>query len=132
VVEMVDSADAGQGRVRGDAVLGVDDVIIAATRLERRGKHGDRAHDPLPDRFLIACLEGHRADADTSSHRPKEGSVATPAERPHVYLDAQVGEGFGECQGMHNAAPRLGRVREQGDPHDGLSLSSAVVVRCVV
>ncbi len=108
VVEMVDGADAGHGRVRRDAVLGVDDVVVAAMRLERLGKHADRAHDAVADRFPVACLEGYRADADTGCDRPEEGGVPAPAERPHVYLGAQAGEGLGECQGMHDTATRLG------------------------
>jgi hypothetical protein len=66
----------------------VDDVVVAAVRLERLGKHGDRAHDPHPDRFLVACLEGHRTDANVGCDWPEEGAVAIPAQRPYVHFDA--------------------------------------------
>ncbi len=110
VVEVVDGPDARPGRVGGDAVLGVHDVV--RRRDERPAQQVDRPQDPLPHR-----LAGHLGavdDVDGHAHVAEETAVAAAAQRPHLGLLAQRGERLGQGEGVHDAAPGLGRSRSAG------------------
>jgi hypothetical protein len=120
-VEVVDRPQARQRRIRADAVLGVDDVVDV--RRERLAQHRDGALDAGPDVLARLLRERHRPDADGRVDGAVERPVPAAAQRPHVDLGARAGQRLGEGEGVHDTATRLGRVRQQGDPHASVSVS---------
>jgi hypothetical protein len=120
-VEVVDRAQAAQARrqrrVRADAVLRVHDVVVGASQGVAQG--ADRAQDAGADRLAGHVGERHGTQPHRRVDGTEEGAVPAARERPHVDVGTGPGERLGERERVHDAAARLGRVRQQGHPHDG-------------
>ena len=99
---------------RRQAVLGVVHVgrrpPPAARRPARPRSAGCAPRRPRPRPPL------HRHQARRHLGLAEEAG-AVRRERPQLHVVAPLGQGLGQAEGVDHAAPRLGRVGDQADPH---------------
>ena len=101
--------------VGGEAILGVMEVVHRPQPGEVLGEFGRaNAHQ------LCGGAGGRRRgnEAKTSAKRPKEAPPLL-VERIHGHVAARVVERVGQVRGVHHAAARHGRIREEAHRQRG-------------
>ena len=108
-------------RPRRDAVLGVEEVVVAGHRRQPRGQGVDRQEHLLLERLRP---RHRRHDHARRLHGPEEASrgVAQPDDRD---VRPEVEERLCQLQRVHHAAPGLGRVGDEGDARESHGGSQA-------